>query len=464
MNYLQPSGTNAGDRFAAYYARSWWRLGLLLVVGVLTIFGPLYVLRGMRLVQLGAVGFVAVACAAVALTRPFEAAVLGMFIGFSGLDAYVPGPAGAGLLLLSGARIGLDALDGKPVHWGSGAFRFLLAVLLVAALTSLHGVREMQYVFAEVRNMALGFGAYLTVAHFADRPRRVAVVMAALALALTVASAVPLLALVTGGGLSVINIALAGRIGGLGTDANMHAGDVNAVIPLLIASALTLRGWIRWVLWLSVPVLVASVIASQSRAGVLLLAIMSLVLFLRAGRVARRVAFVALLALGVVALSLPRNYWVRFESLGQFRGIVVDRSLLLRQAEGRAAMKVFQDHPLFGVGLGNHRMHAPRHMLGAWKAHNSYLEVASSMGIVGLAAYLAWLLTGAHMAWDAARRWRQGRGSPDRRLADAALIGLAVFCATELTLSMEFAPTLWTLLGIAAAVYRCAPQTPVPAS
>jgi putative inorganic carbon (hco3(-)) transporter len=170
------------------------------------------------------------------------------------------------------------------------------------------------------------------------------------------------------------------------------------------------------------------------------------------------------LVLGGVVLALPTGYWVRFVSIGQLQqGIVVDRSLLLRQHVLHAGWDIFRRHPWLGVGLGSFPTYAPRYMLGAFKAHNSYLEVAAELGVLGIAAYLVWTGSGIAMAWGAARRWRAAGARADQTIAEGLVIGLLAFYITALTLSIEYSLVLWMLFGLANAARRCA-QAQVPAA
>jgi O-antigen ligase/Flp pilus assembly protein TadD len=84
-----------------------------------------------------------------------------------------------------------------------------------------------------------------------------------------------------------------------------------------------------------------------------------------------------------------------------------------RQAIWLNTAAMVADHPLAGVGLGNHDVHYPAYarrvavdpIMGAEAqldyAHNDYLQLAAETGLVGL-ALLAWLLWRAVAAWRAA--------------------------------------------------------------
>jgi len=78
-------------------------------------------------------------------------------------------------------------------------------------------------------------------------------------------------------------------------------------------------------------------------------------------------------------------------------------------------------------------------------AHQMYLDVSAELGLLGLAAFLAFLWYGVRGAFRARR-------SPDRRqVADGVLVGLAGTLVAACFLSEQFFLPIWLLgaLGIA---------------
>ena len=97
----------------------------------------------------------------------------------------------------------------------------------------------------------------------------------------------------------------------------------------------------------------------------------------------RKLALLAVAAAITVAVLLPQEYWVRFVSLGQLGGIVVDRSLQLRQHALETAWELFKTHPFTGVGLGNVHAESGRYMSMPKVAHNTYVALLASIGVFG---------------------------------------------------------------------------------
>ncbi len=161
-------------------------------------------------------------------------------------------------------------------------------------------------------------------------------------------------------------------------------------------------------------------------------------------------------ALIAVLPKLPAAYWVRFVSLFQLGGIIVDRSLQMRQHVLQVGWSMFLHHPWVGVGLGNFEANAPRGMSLDLMAHNSFLEIAASLGVVGILAYVAWILSGFGMARRAAALWRAAGRPADRALSEMVMLSLFAFCVSAFFLTIPFHAVLWLVLGLACAARRSA--------
>ena len=125
----------------------------------------------------------------------------------------------------------------------------------------------------------------------------------------------------------------------------------------------------------------------------------------------------------------------------------------------RAAVRLFAEHPLFGIGPDNFRlMYAPYAGLptGDARIHSNdmYLEVLVGGGVAGACAFV-WLL------WAAARMCAAGVAAGDRHQVPLAIgiaaAGLAMLVHGLVDAFLEFAPTytMFSLtLGLAAACAR----------
>ncbi len=131
----------------------------------------------------------------------------------------------------------------------------------------------------------------------------------------------------------------------------------------------------------------------------------------------------------------------------------------------RSGAEVVREHPWTGVGLADHYALIETHRRSdatfhAGHFHNNVVQVAASTGLVGLAAYLGWMLLVAGLLVASMRK--AGAGGAPR-----ALVGLAIWLAFQVhgMFDWSFGDAevanqlfLWVGLGLAAAL------TPSPTS
>lgn len=96
-------------------------------------------------------------------------------------------------------------------------------------------------------------------------------------------------------------------------------------------------------------------------------------------------------------------------------------AIVERLAHWQAALNMAQEHPWFGVGMGNYEIVYSDYRLLNWHqslghAHNYYLNVLAEAGIIGLSSYLAMLVSIIVLSW-------QARKHPDP-LARSLAVGL----------------------------------------
>jgi O-antigen ligase len=148
----------------------------------------------------------------------------------------------------------------------------------------------------------------------------------------------------------------------------------------------------------------------------------------------------ALLLAGAADL-LPASITARLGSIGEQLGVFDVRTVKLtdenyaaveRMAHWQAALAMIQARPLLGYGIGNYPAAYPQYNLPGWEdplghAHNYYLNVAAETGLVGLAAYLLWLLLACAGAWIVAVRATDGLG----RAVAIGILGVLAAQATH---------------------------------
>ena len=94
------------------------------------------------------------------------------------------------------------------------------------------------------------------------------------------------------------------------------------------------------------------------------------------------------------------------------------------------AWRITEDRPLTGVGLHNFTVHSPRYVRQPGRldfvdliaerphaVHNTYLELLTETGVVGLGLFLAVVSASLGAAWKAARQFEHQGDEPSATLA-----------------------------------------------
>ena len=232
------------------------------------------------------------------------------------------------------------------------------------------------------------------------------------------------------------------------------AGQLLLEIPVALGIALTARSR-RWRLGAAAAALLAlaPLAATFTRSAWLGLFVSCAVLL----GLTRPLGLVALAVAGAAAWFFAPGAWgARLHS-------VVDPANLWNRERvfmWEAGVRMFRDHPLTGVGLQDlHPLYdqyrSPASVERAGHLHNAYVQIAASMGVVGLAAF-AWLYGSLlRTAWGtlklaAARARGAGVATGVRLGVTAALVGFLVAGLFEWNFGdEELLYHLYTLVGIA---------------
>jgi O-antigen ligase len=226
-------------------------------------------------------------------------------------------------------------------------------------------------------------------------------------------------------------------------------------VVLGLGVALTLLATRRWRVWpliVLVAVMWGGLLFSYSQSSMVALLVITVLLAVATGdrRVRKAVALLALAAAlvgcGYLAVQVADG-----ESLNR---ITSDRTNRVEDA-----VRVIEEHPLVGVGIGG-QPRASRRLAGSQRptpnfvSHTTPLTVFAELGVIGLALY-AWLLAGG--AWLIVKVWRR----------DEAL-GLALgVCFVGLFVHALFYsgfledPITWLVIAVAAAYSWQAVAKPV---
>jgi O-antigen ligase len=256
-----------------------------------------------------------------------------------------------------------------------------------------------------------------------------------------------------------------GRVGGAIGDPNfLAAGIVPAIVlmaallPSLANAPRRIRGFVWSATGIAFLVLVAGLIKSESRGGLVafvVAVILSLFAFPRQRRWVVATVLI-LLAVSLAALAITPSALQRFSSAGNGSG---------RTDEWTVAVRVFSAHPLNGVGDANFVVVArdytrrPGTLTEAQYlvsqpevAHNTYLQVVSETGLVGLVLLVAIAGACLRAGWLAAARFRAlGEGALETLSRGIVVATLAMLTAAGF-ISAQVDQRLWALLALGPAM------------
>jgi O-antigen/teichoic acid export membrane protein len=268
--------------------------------------------------------------------------------------------------------------------------------------------------------------------------------------------------------LDVGGVVVEGRAqGGVG-DPNFFAATQLVALPLLLVLASQARTrWLQLGLYMGVLVVVASILTSLSRGGLVGLAVLIVMLTVVPSRLLFRsrtskVVVLTVATIGALAVSLLGS-----SALQSRIATILDP----QQGSGRielwrAAWTSVDHRPWLGLGYGafpdasNDLLvrtpgidlrNIPPDRRGQ-PVHNTYLESLAELGIGGLVLYLG-LLTST--ALTLRRTIRIARANGDvfiSSCAGALLLGLISWSITSFFLSAETARTFWIIIGLSLAL------------
>jgi putative inorganic carbon (hco3(-)) transporter len=209
---------------------------------------------------------------------------------------------------------------------------------------------------------------------------------------------------------------------------------------------------------------VVAVVYTQSRAALIALLVIAIAIALL-HKV--RLRFVALAVCGAIALGsviLPQSLEERLGALSQgasanssFRD---SNSLRGRTSENLAALQMWADHPLVGVGPDNFEVHYQTYSarIGldrrseARSAHNLYLESFAELGLLGGLAFLGVIGLSLSGAWRA----RSRLDGQDALLCEGIAVALGAFLICAIGLHSAYARYEWIFLGLGLVAGRLA--------
>jgi O-antigen ligase len=205
--------------------------------------------------------------------------------------------------------------------------------------------------------------------------------------------------------------------------------------------------------------MMGAIVASGSRGGALGFAAMLLVLAFSVARRRPALVFAGALAIMCSLPLVPDSYWRRVASIADPSKDDVQSSQARKRLFGES-FDAFVQHPFTGVGAGQFKDWNPTKRVEAWhESHNVWLQVASEMGLAGLAVFFFLVFRAFYAVLQTRRaltrlRHRDAIAKEDAVMFDAhsaamaaSLVGWAV---CSMFSSVAYGWTFYYLLALAA--------------
>lgn len=268
------------------------------------------------------------------------------------------------------------------------------------------------------------------------------------------------------------HIAMPRAAGPPNSDPNFYARILLIVIPLAVGLAIVHRSLPRRIVYaVAAAIITAGTLVTYSRAAMLTLGVMALLLLVGLRVRPRNIALAGLAGLGFL-LVLPETMSRRFLTIETLMPdydttFVYDSSVEKRKLLVRSGIAMFEENPIAGVGGGNYQSHYTRfaNQIGsAWidyhppgsaeHPHGLYFEIAAETGLIGLIAFGA-VVAAALLSLERSRRLLLARGHRDRAiLAMSVSVAIASYLIASVFLHETHLRYPALLFGFAIAVAR----------
>lgn len=260
-------------------------------------------------------------------------------------------------------------------------------------------------------------------------------------------------------------------VGGSGDPNFLAAGIVPAIALAFGLAAGTRRLALRWAALPAVAFLLAGLVATQSRGGLVaaVVAAAAALVLARRGRSWVLTGLLWVVGAAIVSYLVDPVAWQRLADFNESSG---------RSELWNVAWRIWQDHPVVGVGMHGFIDNAAAYVreIGPLEyatyiiekpqvVHNTYLELLAEAGIVGFALYAGVVAACVRCAWRAAERFEHLGDLAMATLSRAVIVAVVAMLTAAFFISSETDQRLWVLLAMGPALLAAARrQAPSPGS
>ena len=263
-------------------------------------------------------------------------------------------------------------------------------------------------------------------------------------------------------------IRLAQRAAGPIDGPNRYAQILLVLLPLALFRFWGERSFsVRILAAVAALLILSATLLTYSRGAfitlLILLTIMAMMHYIRFYQIAIGIAILILL----ITVAFP-DYLARVDTIRNTTNIFSEDSRIQpdapirgRLTEMLAALSVFLDHPIIGVGPGQYTpyysmdyMNNPeiafRRITTSRRAHTLYFELAAETGILGFGSFMVIVMLILSRLWRL--RQRLAEAHPESaNLASAFLLSIVAYLGTAIFLQLSFQRYYWLTLALAGA-------------
>lgn len=231
-------------------------------------------------------------------------------------------------------------------------------------------------------------------------------------------------------------------------DPNAFASYILVLLPLAFYRATNSSGISRISYWGCVVSFFLLLVFTLSRGGVLgFLGVAGVLIYHYSFRRMRQILFFILIIVAILYFSVPEEFWTRTSTITSHE--VEDSAIETRIDNYRAALKMFLDYPLAGVGLSNFRFNSRNYgTANDLVVHNTYLEILTGGGVLTFIPFFLILLN----CWRKLRiRWNYDNDMRDLIIClKASFVSILI---TSFFISGDHKKILWFLFALISSVY-----------
>ncbi|HYP28472.1 MAG TPA: O-antigen ligase family protein [Blastocatellia bacterium] len=209
----------------------------------------------------------------------------------------------------------------------------------------------------------------------------------------------------------------------------------------------------------SIGLMLVGIVKTGSRGGFIGLLVVGGLILMRGSKQMRKYTLVALVVgVTLFAAVAPASYWSR---IGTIYNYEQDYNFTMKEKNSRFAiwstgLRIFASHPLTGVGIscfGVAHMKYSETGLDI-SPHNSFVQVATELGVVGLALFVTIIVVSIRAARRVRRRLAGGEEDGDLFwFASAVEVSFIGFVVSGFFLTHAYSPIFCFITGMAAALY-----------